>query len=192
MVGVSTFCNRPPALRDRESRRRVYVEHRKTGIPQTRSRLGGRFPGPGESGGKDLARLGIPAWASGPSTVAEVLQDIEALSKVLGVEKKGEELAAGLEEDLEAVRLRSPKALPDPRCSLPSTAALDLRRRVLHRRRHNRGRQGQHRRRRRPAVPAAPAWRTSWRRTPMSSSWPFQKTKQRPSPGGPDGLRSGP
>ena len=38
--------------RDRESRRRVYVEHRKTGIPQTRSRLGGRFPGPGESGGK--------------------------------------------------------------------------------------------------------------------------------------------
>ncbi|MEX0975083.1 MAG: ABC transporter substrate-binding protein [Bacillota bacterium] len=58
---------------------------------------------------KDMDRLGIPAYVSGPSTVKEVLADIESLSKVLGAEKQGKELVAKMQKDLDAVTLTLPK-----------------------------------------------------------------------------------
>ncbi len=51
----------------------------------------------------DMERLGIPTYVSGPSTVEEVLADIEALAKVVGAEKQGKELVEGLRKDLLAV-----------------------------------------------------------------------------------------
>lgn len=52
---------------------------------------------------KDIDRLGIPAYVSAPSTVKEVLTDIESLAKVVGAERQGKELAQKMQEDLDAV-----------------------------------------------------------------------------------------
>ncbi|HHX27404.1 MAG TPA: cobalamin-binding protein [Firmicutes bacterium] len=116
LVGVSTFCNRPPEALEIEKVGDAFTLNTEKLVslkPDLVLVAGSRDQESQVE--KDLARLGIPAWASGPSTVAEVLQDIEALSKVLGVEKKGEELAAELEEDLEAVRAAFPEGAPRPK-----------------------------------------------------------------------------
>lgn len=58
---------------------------------------------------KEMDRLGIPAYVSGPSTIKEVLSDIEALSKAVGAEKQGKDLVARMQKDLDAVALAAPK-----------------------------------------------------------------------------------
>jgi len=58
---------------------------------------------------KEMDRLGIPAYVSGPGTVKEVLSDIESLSKVAGAEKQGKELVAKMQKDLDAVAQAAPK-----------------------------------------------------------------------------------
>jgi len=58
---------------------------------------------------KDMERLGIPAYVSGPSTVKEVLTEIEALSKVVGAEKQGKDLVAKMQKELDAVAQAVPK-----------------------------------------------------------------------------------
>lgn len=63
----------------------------------------------------DMDRLGIPTYVSGPSTVEEVLADIEALAKVVGAEKKGKELVESLRKDLNAVKESIPQASSLPR-----------------------------------------------------------------------------
>jgi iron complex transport system substrate-binding protein len=58
---------------------------------------------------KDMERLGIPAYVSGPSSVKEVLSEIEALSRVVGAEKQGKDLVARMQKDLDAVAQAAPK-----------------------------------------------------------------------------------
>lgn len=58
---------------------------------------------------KEMDRLNIPAYVSGPSTVKEVLSDIESLAKAVGAEKQGRELVARMQKDLDAVAQAAPK-----------------------------------------------------------------------------------
>lgn len=116
LVGVSNFCNRPEEAQDKEkvgdafnlnTEKLVSLKPDLVLIAGTRDAE--------TQLEKDMARLGIPAYVSGPSTVAEVLADIELLSKVLGVEKRGAELAGALQEDLDAVRSAIPQGEMGPR-----------------------------------------------------------------------------
>lgn len=116
LVGVSTFCNRPEEALDIEKVGDAFTLNTEKLVslkPDLVLVAGSRdYETQVE---KDLARLGIPAWVSGPSTVAEVLEDIKALSEVLGVEKKGDELVAALSRELDAVRAAFPEGQEKPK-----------------------------------------------------------------------------
>ncbi len=64
---------------------------------------------------KEMDRLAIPTYVSGPSTVKEVLSDIESLSKVVGAEKQGKELVAKMQQSLDAVTQSLPKGAVRPK-----------------------------------------------------------------------------
>ncbi|HHY75163.1 MAG TPA: cobalamin-binding protein [Firmicutes bacterium] len=116
LVGVSTFCNRPEealAIEKVGDAFTLDTEKLVSLKPDLVLVAGSRdYETQVE---KDLARLGIPAWVSGPATVAEVLEDIKALSQVLGVEKKGDELVEELSRELEAVRAAIPQESERPK-----------------------------------------------------------------------------
>ena len=115
LVGVSTFCNRPEEALEIEKVGDAFTLNTERLVslkPDLVLVAGSRDHETQVE--KDLARLGIPAWVSGPSTVAEVLEDIRALSEVLGVEKKGDELASRLSQELEAVAAAFPEGREKP------------------------------------------------------------------------------
>lgn len=116
LVGVSTFCNRPEEALDIEKVGDAFTLNTEKLValkPDLVLVAGSRdYETQVE---KDLARLGIPAWVSGPSTVAEVLEDIRALSEVLGVKKKGDELVAALSQELDAVKAAIPEGQEKPK-----------------------------------------------------------------------------
>jgi iron complex transport system substrate-binding protein len=110
LVGVSTFCNRPEEALEIEKVGDAFALNTEKLVslkPDLVLVAGTRDHETQVE--KDLARLGIPSWASGPSTVAEVLEDIRALSEVLGLAKKGDELAAALEKELESAGAAFPE-----------------------------------------------------------------------------------
>lgn len=104
MVGVSNWCNRPEEALEVEKIGDAYSINFETLValkPDLVLVAGTKdFESQAE---KDMDRLGLPAYASGPATVAEVLEDIKNLSKVLGVSKAGEDLVAELQGEIDAI-----------------------------------------------------------------------------------------
>lgn len=104
MVGVSTYCNRPAEALDVEKigdafsinfEKLVALKPDLVLVAGTKD-----FETQAE---QDMDRLGLPVYASGPQTVAEVLSDIENLAKVLGASKAGEDLAEDLQAEIDGI-----------------------------------------------------------------------------------------
>jgi len=101
LLGVSNSCNRPPEAQRIEKVGDAFnVNLEKivaikpdivlcAGTPETKYI-------------QEIERLGIPTYVSNPSTIKEVLEDVKRVSKVLGVEKKGEELASRIQKEIDA------------------------------------------------------------------------------------------
>ncbi len=104
LVGVTEYCNRPEEAQQIEKvgdAFNVNMEKLVSLKPDLVLAAGNRdFESQSE---KDVKRLEIPVYASGPSSVEEVFLDIEALSKVLGLEAQGKELADKLREEVEQI-----------------------------------------------------------------------------------------
>lgn len=104
MVGVSTYCNRPAEALDVEKIGDAFSINFETLVavkPDLVLIAGTKdFKTQAE---QDMDRLGLPVYASGPQTVAEVLSDIENLAKVLGAPKAGKDLAEDLQAEMDVV-----------------------------------------------------------------------------------------
>ncbi|MGI6642753.1 MAG: ABC transporter substrate-binding protein [Bacillota bacterium] len=104
LVGVTNYCNRPEDAQKIEKvgdafnlnlEKLVSLKPDLVLIAGTRDQE--------SQNQKDMRRLEIPAYSSGPSTVEEVFSDIESLSKVLGVDAEGEALVERLRGELDSV-----------------------------------------------------------------------------------------
>ncbi len=123
LVGVTEFCNRPPEAElvekvgdafNLNQEKLVSLKPDLVLVAGTRD-----FESQSE---KDVKRLGIPVYASGPSTVEEVISEIESLAKALDLEKSGKQLAEKLRDELD----RTVSALPPGPENRPSVfVALD-------------------------------------------------------------------
>lgn len=108
MVGVSTYCNRPAEALEVEKIGDAYnINFEKLVALKPDLVLVAGTKDFESQAKKDMDRLGLPVYVSGPSTVAEVLADIENLAKVLGVEKAGKELVAKLQDQIDAATASS-------------------------------------------------------------------------------------
>ncbi len=109
LVGVTDYCNRPADAQKIEKVGDAFnlnMEKLVSLKPDLVLIAGSRdFESQNQ---KDMKRLLIPAYASGPSTVEEVFLDIESLSKVLNLEKQGKALVEGLRGELESVVAKVP------------------------------------------------------------------------------------
>ena len=104
VVGVDTYSYRPAEAAEKEQVGDAFnlnLEKLVSLKPDLVILAGSKDMPPSQL--KDMDRLGIPAYVSAPSTVKEVLTDIEALAKVVGAERQGKELALKMQEDLSAV-----------------------------------------------------------------------------------------
>lgn len=100
LVGVSNYCNRPEEAQKIEKVGDSFnVNLEKilslkpdivfcAGTPETQYV-------------KDIENLGIPTYVSNPATVKDVLEDIKRIAKMLGVEKKGEEVVSSIQKDID-------------------------------------------------------------------------------------------
>lgn len=104
IVGVSDFCNRPPQAADIEKvgdafnlnlEKLVSLKPDLVICPGTKDFVSESV--------KEVQRAGLTAYVSGPSTIQEVLDDIENLSKILGAEKAGKRMVGDIESELAAL-----------------------------------------------------------------------------------------
>lgn len=104
LVGVTAYCNRPPEAQKIEKVGDAFnVNLEKIVALKPDLVLCAGTKDFQAQYVKDMERLGIPTYVSGPSTVKEVLADLENLARVLGVEKKGRELVQKLQKEIDEI-----------------------------------------------------------------------------------------
>lgn len=99
VVGVSNWCNKPEEVLEKEKVGDAFSLNKEKLVALKPDIL--FIPGTEDSQQvKEIEDLGIAVYVSNPASVAEVLEDIERVATVTGVEKKGKDLAAKMEQEL--------------------------------------------------------------------------------------------
>ena len=100
LVGVSTWCNRPKEAMEKEVVGDAYNLNLEVLValdPDIVFWVGN----PDAAYVQEMERLGIPCYVSNPANIEQVFEDILGVAKVLGVEKRGQELVSRLETELD-------------------------------------------------------------------------------------------
>ncbi len=97
--GVSNWCNKPEEALEKEKVGDAFSLNKEKLVALKPDIV--FLPGTKDSQQvKEIEDLQIPVYVSNPSSVAEVLEDIERVAAVTGVEKQGKELSEKLEQEL--------------------------------------------------------------------------------------------
>lgn len=99
VVGVSNWCNKPEEALEKEKVGDAFSLNKEKLVALKPEIV--FIPGTADSPQvKEIEDLGIAVYVSNPASVAEVLEDIQRVAKVVGVEKKGKDLSQNLEKEL--------------------------------------------------------------------------------------------
>lgn len=114
LVGVTDWCNYPPAAKSKTSVGQVINPSLEQIVALKPQLVLATTAGNRRETVTALERLGISVYAFNPRSVEDVLASLQTLADVLGISEVGAELTARLRERLEAVAMRV-RGRPRPR-----------------------------------------------------------------------------
>ncbi|HHW17978.1 MAG TPA: cobalamin-binding protein [Firmicutes bacterium] len=115
LVGVTSFCNRPPEAQKKEVVGDAFNLNKEK-LVALKPDIVLCAGTPDSQYVKEVESLGIPVYVSSPATVKEVFDDIQRIASVLGAEKAGKKLTADLQRQLDELKQRVEKSTaPKPR-----------------------------------------------------------------------------
>ncbi|MGI6628295.1 MAG: ABC transporter substrate-binding protein [Bacillota bacterium] len=102
VVGVSNWCNKPEEALEREKVGDAFNLSKEKLVALKPDIV--FIPGTQDSQQvKEVEDLGITVYVSNPASIAEVLEDIQRVAVVAGIEKKGKELVGKMEQELKSL-----------------------------------------------------------------------------------------
>jgi iron complex transport system substrate-binding protein len=106
LVGVSTFCDYPPAA-EHVDRVGTFLTPNVEAIIAKRPDVVIAVPSPGNQDGvESLRRVGVKVVTVDPNTVEEIKQSLVTIARILGHEDRGRALVAAIDGRIDAVRRR--------------------------------------------------------------------------------------
>jgi iron complex transport system substrate-binding protein len=112
IVGISGYTVRPPRARHEKPRVSAFLSAKNEKILALRPDLVLGFSDLQADISRDLVKAGLNVVIFNQRSVEEILSMIQMLASMVGVPKKGEELVASLESNLQEIRRAAPKKKP--------------------------------------------------------------------------------
>ena len=112
IVGISGYTVRPPRARREKPRVSSFLSAKTEKILELKPDLVLGFSDLQADISKDLVKAGLNVVIFNQRSVVEILNFIQVLSSLVGVPRKGEQLVASLEKNLQAIRKAAPKRRP--------------------------------------------------------------------------------